>query len=80
MHHMYFFERKCESLKTTERDFDEFVLQCFELIMAYHLFVLYISIYVYEKLVCLLSFVFIIVYCDSISKSQDLFVMSEKKT
>ena len=71
MHDMYFIERKCESLKTTERDFDEFVLQYFELIMAYHLFILYISIYVYEKLVCFLSFVLIIVYCDSVSRSHD---------
>ena len=39
---MYFIERKCESLKATKRDFDEFVFKYFEKIMAYHPFALYI--------------------------------------
>ena len=40
-------ERKCESLKVTERDFDEFVLQYFQKIMTYHPIALCISMYVF---------------------------------
>ena len=48
---MYFIKRECESLKATKKDFDEFVLQYFQKIMAYHLFGLCISMYVlsYKK-------------------------------
>ena len=49
-------------------------------ILSIYIVYKYVSILVYEKPVYLLSFVLIIVYCDSIFRSQDLFVMSEEKT
>ena len=40
-------KQKCESLKLTKRDFDEFVLQRFQNIIAYYPFALYINMYVF---------------------------------
>ena len=40
---------------------------------------MYVCILVYAKLIYLLSFVLIIVYCDSVSVNQDCFVMSVEK-
>ena len=67
--------------------FQWFVLQCFLNAMARHPFALYICMYVcmyvcilvYEKLVCLLSFVLIIIYCDSVPINQDWFMMSDEE-
>ena len=54
IHNMYFDKtknkqkkQKCESLKLTKRDFDEFVLQRFQNIIAYYPFALYINMYVF---------------------------------
>lgn len=80
---IYFDRRKCKSLKVIERDFDEFCFTVFLedrdisfiCVVKKHMCILLL-----KKLVYLLKFMFIIVYCDSISKSHNLFVISEEKT
>ena len=75
------FERDCESLRKTEWDFDDLFYDVFEYLGTSFMctIYMYVCILVYAKLVYLLSFVLIIVYCDSVSVNQDWFVMSVEK-
>ena len=65
-----------EKVKVPERQ-NEISMICFTIFlntMARHSFALYICMYVilvYAKLIYLLSFVLIIIYCDSVSVNQD---------
>ena len=69
-----------ENVKVWERqwDFDDLFYDVFEYYGTSFMCTvyMYVCILVYAKLVYLLSFILIIVYCDSVSVNQDWFVMS----